>query len=155
MVPSKMPSAKPAIVVIGVFSSWETLATNSLRFCSAWARESAMALKAMASSPISSSRLAYSVTRVSTSPWANLWAKAHMPLSGSTMRWTVMEQMMREMSSTTMAVMRKSCSVLCKNSDTLVASAATKRKPVAIPEGTRSAGSLGSWVRGERTSLVR
>ncbi len=56
MVPSKIPSAKPAMVVMGVFSSWETLATNSLRFCSAWARESAMALKAAASSPISSLR---------------------------------------------------------------------------------------------------
>ena len=56
MVPSRMPSAKPAMVVMGVFSSWETLATNSLRFCSAWARESAMALKATASSPISSFR---------------------------------------------------------------------------------------------------
>ena len=59
------------MVVMGVFSSWETLATNSLRWRSAWARESAMALKAAASSPISSLRLAYWVTRVSTSPWAN------------------------------------------------------------------------------------
>ena len=152
MVPSRMPSAKPAMVVMGVFSSWETLATNSLRFCSAWARESAMALKAMASSPISSLRLVYSVIRVSTSPWANLWAKAHMPFRGSTMRCTVMEQITREISST--AVMKKSWKVFSRKSSTEVASAATKRKPVGMPE-EMSSPETRSCTRGERTSLVR
>ena len=56
MVPSRMPSEKPAMVVMGVLSSWEMLATNSLRRASLLAMESAMALKASASSPTSSFR---------------------------------------------------------------------------------------------------
>ena len=70
IVPSRIPSAKPAMVVIGVLSSWETLATNSLRRCSLLARESAMALNASASSPTSSFRLP-TLTRTSSSPWPN------------------------------------------------------------------------------------
>ena len=56
MVPSRMPLVKPEMVVMGVFSSWEMLATNSWRRFSEQARESAMALKAVARSPISSLR---------------------------------------------------------------------------------------------------
>ena len=44
------------MVVMGVLSSWEMLATNSLRLASLLAMESAMALKASASSPTSSFR---------------------------------------------------------------------------------------------------
>jgi len=51
-----MPSVYPAMVVMGVFSSWEMLAMNSLRWRSVSARESAMLLKDAASSPISSLR---------------------------------------------------------------------------------------------------
>ena len=46
------------MVVMGVLSSWEMLATNSLRLASDFGKESAMALKASASSPTSSFRLA-------------------------------------------------------------------------------------------------
>ena len=128
--PSRMPSAKPAMVVMGVLSSWETLATNSLRFCSAWARESAMALKATASSPISSFRAANWVTRVPTSPRANLWAASFMTFRGSVIRWTVTEQMTREMRRTTAAVTRKSWMVLVRKEMAEVASAAMNSSPV-------------------------
>ena len=112
-----------------------------------------MALKAAASSPISSPRLAYSVMRVSTSPWANLWAKAHTPFRGSTIFCTVMEQMTREMSSTATAVTKKSWNVLCKKSSTAVVSAATNSSPVGRPEETSSPVS-GSGTRGERSCPV-
>ena len=56
MVPSKIPSAKPAMVVMGVFSSWETLAINSARWLSTFSRELAIALKASARAPTSSQR---------------------------------------------------------------------------------------------------
>ena len=56
MVPSRMPSAKPEMVVMGVLSSWETLAMNSLRWVSTLDREAAMELKASARVPTSSHR---------------------------------------------------------------------------------------------------
>ena len=117
---------------MGVFSSWETLATNSLRFCSAWARESAMALKATASSPISSFREANWVTRVLISPRANLWAASRMTFRGSVIRWTVTEQMAREISSTAAAVTRKSWTVLARKERAEVASAAMNSRPVGL-----------------------
>ena len=97
-----------------------------------------MALKAAASSPISSLRLAYSVMRASTSPWANLWAKAHMPFKGSTIFCTVMEMMTREISSTARAVMKKSWTVFWRKSSTAVVSAATNNRPAGMPEETSS-----------------
>ena len=51
-----MPSEKPAMVVMGVFSSWEMLVMNSRRWRSVCCRFSAMLLKEAASSPNSSSR---------------------------------------------------------------------------------------------------
>ena len=54
MAPSKMASVYPAMVVMGVFSSWEMLAINSRRCRSVCWRDSAMALKEAASSPTSS-----------------------------------------------------------------------------------------------------
>ena len=51
-----MPSAKPEMVVMGVLSSWETLAMNSLRWVSTLDREAAMELKASARVPTSSHR---------------------------------------------------------------------------------------------------
>ena len=56
MVPSRMPSAKPEMVVMGVFSSWDTLAMNSDRWLSTLAREFAMVLKDSARVLISSHR---------------------------------------------------------------------------------------------------
>ena len=53
MVPSRIPSVYPAMVVMGVFSSWDTLAIKSRRWRSVSCRESAMALKDAASSLIS------------------------------------------------------------------------------------------------------
>ena len=86
---------------------------------------------------------------MSTSPWANLWAKAHMPFRGSTIFCTVREQMTREISSTAAAVMKNSWKVFCKKSSTAVVSAATNSSPAGMPEETRSPVS-GSWARGER-----
>ena len=53
--PSRIPSIKPAMVVMGVFSSWETLAMKLRRVPSEEDSEAAMLLNATASSPISSS----------------------------------------------------------------------------------------------------
>ena len=53
MVPSRMPSAKPEMLVMGVFSSWDTLATNSRRLFSDCSTESAILLKASARASIS------------------------------------------------------------------------------------------------------
>ena len=84
MVPSKMPSIKPAMEVIGVFSSWETLAMN----CAAWiqhaiyVRDRAMLLKDMASWPISSSLSM--LIRVVKSPWPNFLAAADISRRGRT-----------------------------------------------------------------------
>ena len=92
-----------------------------------------MALKATASSPISSVRWAYSVNRVSTSPWANLWAARLMPFRGSVIRWTATEQITRERSITATAVMRKSWKISCMKFSREEASAARKRMPMALP----------------------
>ena len=54
MVPSRMPSMNPAMVVMGVFSSWDTLATKLRRIPSTEERDTAMAFKAVASSATSS-----------------------------------------------------------------------------------------------------
>ena len=51
---SKRVSAKPEMEVSGVFSSWDTLATNSWRWYSLFCRLEAMLLKAMARSLVSS-----------------------------------------------------------------------------------------------------
>ena len=56
MVPSRIPSANPAMVVIGVFSSWETLAINSDRWLSTFSREFAIELNASARALTSSHR---------------------------------------------------------------------------------------------------
>ena len=106
MVPSRMPSAKPAMVVMGVLSSWEMLATNSLRLASAWAMESAMALKASASSPTSSHRPVQS-TRVSYSPWPNFRTASAMSLRGRVILREVTEVVMKAMSMTTTDVKRR------------------------------------------------
>lgn len=53
------------MVVIGVLSSCETFATNSCRRCSDFSSESAMVLKALARSTISSPQLFGTSTRVS------------------------------------------------------------------------------------------
>lgn len=63
-----MPSMKPAMLVIGVFSSCETLAIKERRTVSCWAKLSAMLLKAIASLPISSRSL--TGTRTLKSPRA-------------------------------------------------------------------------------------
>ena len=63
-----------------------------------------MALKAWASSPISSVRLAYSVNRVSNSPRANLLAALLMLFKGSMIRWTATEHSRMETSRTAAAV---------------------------------------------------
>lgn len=70
------------------------------------------------------------------------------------MRCTVMEQITREISSTATAVIKKSWKVFSRKSSTEVASAATKRKPVGMPE-EMSSPETRSCTRGERTSLVR
>ena len=84
MVPSRIPSIKPEIVVIGVFSSWLTLAIKLRLAHSLSAREVAMALNATASSLISSSPL--SSTRTEKSPSPKLWAASAIFRSGCTMR---------------------------------------------------------------------
>ena len=88
-----------------------------------------MALKAWASSPISSVRLAYSVKRVSNSPRANLLAALLMLLRGSMIRWTVTEHRRMETSRTAAAVTRKSWKVFSRKVRAAVASEATKRMP--------------------------
>ena len=82
MVPSRMPSAKPAMVVMGVLSSWETFAMNSLRSSSLRSSESAMALKELVSAASSSVPLS-SRTRTEKSPWAKRRAAAVISSSGS------------------------------------------------------------------------
>ena len=82
MVPSRMPSAKPAMVVMGVLSSCETLAMNSLRCCSERSRQSAMLLKDVVSAASSSVPLS-SRTRTEKSPCAKRRAAAVISSSGS------------------------------------------------------------------------
>ena len=75
-----MPSINPAIVVIGVFNSWEIFAIKLRRAFSLMARESAIELNAWASSPISS-RL-WTGTRTLKSPSPNARAALAMRWSG-------------------------------------------------------------------------
>ena len=86
MVPSRMPSAKPEMVVMGVLSSWETLAMNSLRRFSAASRESAILLKESMSAPISSVESYSCLTRTEKSPRANFREAAAISSSGRAMR---------------------------------------------------------------------
>ena len=88
IVPSRMPSAKPAMVVIGVFSSCETLAMNSLRRCSEASSESAMELNAETSAPTSSVRPS-SFTRTEKSPCANFRLARAISSSGCAIRLDV------------------------------------------------------------------
>ena len=76
-----------------------------------------------------------------------------MLFKGSTIFWTVKEQMIKVIRSTAMAVMKKSWKVCWRNSITEVASLATKRKPVGTLEETNSP-VFWSRTRGERISLV-
>ena len=79
-----MPSMKPAIVVIGVFSSWETLATKLRFMLSLLESESAMLLNESASWPISS--LEVTGTRTEKSPSPKLFAAADICRRGLTSR---------------------------------------------------------------------
>ena len=128
MVPSRMPSAKPAMVVMGVLSSWETLATNSLRRASDLARASAMLLKASASSPTSSLRLPTS-TRVSNSPRPNFRAASAMSLRGLVWLREVTEVAMKARHMTTTAVKKKMVIKARHSSVMLPVSAATSTSP--------------------------
>ena len=89
--------------VMGVLSSWDTLAMNSLRRCSLLASESAMALNASASSPTSSRRLPTS-TRTSSRPRPNCRAAAAISLMAWDWRILVTELMMAAMRTTARAV---------------------------------------------------
>ena len=81
-----MPSAKPEIVVIGVRSSWEMLAMNSLLRASAFSSESAILLNDSISAPISSVGSSTCFTRTEKSPRANLREAAAISSSGRAMR---------------------------------------------------------------------
>ena len=76
-----------------------------------------------------------------------------MLFRGSTIFWTVKEQMIKVIRSTAMAVMKKSWKVCWRNSITEVASLATKRKPVGTLGGDQLPGVLIPH-QGERISLV-
>ncbi len=82
MVPSRIPSIKPAMVVMGVFSSWETFAIKLRRIPSEFVREFAILLKDTASCPISSSL--ETGTRTEKSPAPKLLAAADISLKGRT-----------------------------------------------------------------------
>ncbi len=84
MVPSRIPSIKPAMVVMGVLSSCDTLAMKLRRAFSPEARESAMLLKAAASWPISS--WLETATRTEKFPSPKARAAAAMLRSGWTIR---------------------------------------------------------------------
>ena len=105
MVPSRMPSAKPAMVVMGVLSSWLTLAMNSLRSSSLRSSESAMALKELVSAASSSVPLS-SRTRTEKSPCANLRAAAVISSSGSESFLDITRLMTRARLSTARATAR-------------------------------------------------
>ena len=84
MVPSKMPSINPAMVVMGVFSSWETLAIKLRRVPSELEREFAMLLKERASCPSSSALV--TGTRTEKSPPPKVRAAALICRRGCTRR---------------------------------------------------------------------
>ena len=105
MVPSRMPSAKPAMVVMGVLSSWLTLAMNSLRSSSLRSSESAMALKELVSAASSSVPLS-SRTRTEKSPCAKRRAAAVISSSGSESFLDITRLMTRARLSTASATAR-------------------------------------------------
>ena len=76
MAPELILSIKPAMVVIGVRRSCDTLARKVFRIFSRLARDSAIWLKAVASSETSS--LPYTGTRAERSPFAKLLVAAVM-----------------------------------------------------------------------------
>ena len=84
MVPSRMPSINPAMVVMGVFSSWDTLAIKLLRIPSELVSEFAMLLKDRASCP--SSSVLVTGTRTEKSPAPKLRAAADICRRGFTSR---------------------------------------------------------------------
>ena len=105
MVPSRIPSAKPAMVVMGVLSSCETLAMNSLRSSSLRSSESAMALKELVSAASSSVPLS-SRTRTEKSPWAKRRAAAVISSRGSDSFLEITRLMTRASESTARATAR-------------------------------------------------
>ena len=84
MVPSKIPSMNPAMVVMGVFSSWETLAIKLRRIPSEFVSEFAMLLKERASCPNSS--VLVTGTRTEKSPAPKDRAAADICRRGRTIR---------------------------------------------------------------------
>ena len=116
---------------MGVLSSWEMLATNSLRLASDLAMESAMALKASASSPTSSQRPPQS-TRVWYSPWPNFRTASAMVLSGWVIFLVVTELVRKASSITTTEVNRNILAKLRHISTRSEASAATRTMPAIM-----------------------
>ena len=86
IVPSRIPSANPAIVVIGVRSSCEIFAINSLLRFSACSSESAILLNESMSAPISSVVSVVCFTRTEKSPLANLREADAISSKGLAMR---------------------------------------------------------------------
>ena len=82
IVPSRIPSAKPAIVVIGVLSSWATFDMNSDLLSSAFSSESAIVLKDSIRTPISSSTSSALLTLTEKSPLAKRLEAAAISSSG-------------------------------------------------------------------------
>ncbi len=132
MVPSRIPLAKPEIVVIGVFSSWDTLAIKFRRSSSAFSRESAMALKERVSSPISSSRPSSS-TRIEKSPRANRWAAKAISFMGFACRLEVTKEKQTAMSIMTMATARNTIIKVPQASTIVELSEPTNTYPATSP----------------------
>ena len=133
MVPSRIPSAKPAMVVMGVRSSWEMLAMNSLRRFSEDSRESAILLKESISAPISSSGSPSCRTRTEKSPLAKRREATAISSSGRAIRLeytsdTIMD-MQNTMIITTEAMIRKLDQILISRSVSLV----TNTWPITSP----------------------
>ena len=87
IVPSRIPSTKPVMVVMGVLSSWVMLATNSWRMFSVFSMFSAISLKALPSSAISSCPRIR--TRDSKLPREKAVTVRHISLMGFTTREVV------------------------------------------------------------------
>ena len=88
MVPSRIPSIKPPMVVMGVRRSWDTLAMRSRRWVSMFSMASAIWLKLMVNAYSSSRRLG-TATRQLKSPWAKFRAAAAMFFKGRTVLSTI------------------------------------------------------------------
>ena len=116
IVPSKMPSAKPEIVVIGVRSSCEMFPINSLRRFSERSSESAILLKESISIPISLEGSRIWRTRAEKSPLANLREAAAISSRGRAKNF-------EEKSETRMAAMKTPMATI----------AAIRRKAVQSP----------------------